>query len=237
MSKRYSQKQAAARVVREQLAREQRRRRQMWTSLFVVAALVVVGAAGYLIYTSQRGGDYKTPPSTYKNNVGFVVGSGPKLVEIYLDYQCPICRNFESQVKDTTDQLLAANKIKMVYYTVAILDGSSKNDYSTRAAAASACAAEGGKFPEYNNALFANQPAENTAGPADSELIATGRTVGLGDSFATCVKDGKYTSWTKHVTDTFEARKLTGTPSVFVDGKQLSNPTLAAFTTAIGASQ
>lgn len=235
MSKRFSQKQAAARVVREQLAREHRRRTQLWTSVGAAILVIVAGAGGWLLYNSQRGDAYQTPPGTYTKDVGFAVGNGPKLVEIYVDYQCPLCRNFENQTRDTLDQQLAAGNVKVVYYPVAILNRYSKNNYSTRAAAAAGCAAESGKFPEYHYALFANQPAENTAGPTDTQLIKTGKTVGLGTKFEQCVKDGKYTSWTQHTSDNFEERKLTGTPSLFVDGKQM-DASMANLMTALAKS-
>ena len=221
MSKRYSQKQAAARVVREQIAREQRRRTQIWTALGVVFALVVAGAGGWLLYTSQNDGKYNTPKGMYKDDSGIVVGTGPTVVEVYLDFLCPICRNFENQSKDTVDQMVAENKIKMVYHPVAILDHQSTNKFPTRAAAASACAADEGKFQAYAQAVYANQPAEGGAGPEDSELIATGRTIGLGDSFATCVKDGTYLDWTKHTTELLAKRAKAATPTMFIDGKQV----------------
>lgn len=221
MSKRYSQKQAAARVVREQLARERRRRKQVWVTSGVAAAMVIAVLAGWLVYTLQNSGDYTAPKNTYKNDVGFVVGNGPTLAEFYVDYQCPVCRSFETSAHDTIDQLLTQNKIKVVYYPVAILDRYSSNEYSTRSSATAACAADEGKINEYTQALFANQPPENTAGPSDADLIATGKTVGLGSGFEQCVKDKKYRSWTKHINKQFENRKLNGTPSVFIDGKKV----------------
>ncbi|MBN1173586.1 MAG: thioredoxin domain-containing protein [Micromonosporaceae bacterium] len=238
MSKRYSQKQAAAKVVREQLAKERRRRRQLWTALGAVVAIAVAGAAGWLVYSSQEDDRYNTPPGTYSDDqskgLAFAVGEGPHTIEVFSDYQCPICRSVETATRDTFDQWVAAKKVKIIQYPVAVLDNYSKNEYSTRAAAAAGCAAEGGKFHEYNHALYVNQPAENTAGPSDAELIEMGKTVGLGDSFGQCVKDGKYKTWTKQLNRNFENRKLRGTPTIFVDGKQMTDPSIANLTAAIG---
>ena len=86
-----------------------------------------------------------------------------------------------------------------------------------------------------HHALYANQPQEGTAGPTNEELIATGRSVGLGDAFATCVNDGKYETWPDHTTDAASARGVSGTPSVFVNGTKV-DPTLAAVTAAIAAA-
>jgi len=123
----------------------------------------------------------------------------------------------------------------MTIHPIAILDDRSTNEYSTRSAAAAGCASDGGKFLAYNDALYADQPAEGGAGPTDEELIATGRSLGLGDDFATCVNDGKYETWPNHTTDSASARGVSGTPTVLVNGTKV-DPTLAAVTAAIAAA-
>lgn len=227
MSKRkVDDRREAARVVREQLAREQRRRQQLWTSIAAAVFLIIAGATGWFIYSSQQSDSFSTPTNAYRDGVGFASGEGPKLVEIYLDFQCPACKAFETVAQDMLDKQVAEGKAKVVTYPVAILDHTSPNKYPTRAAAASACAADEGKFKEYAKALFDGQPEEGTTGPSDEDLVKTGQSLGLGESFSTCVKDGKYKSWVPEATKDFEKRGLTGTPSIFVDGKQLKGKTI-----------
>jgi protein-disulfide isomerase len=61
-----------------------------------------------------------------------------------------------------------------------------------------------------------------------------GHTAGIsGSGFDTCVRDGKYKPWVQHVTDAATARGVTGTPTVFVDGKQVE-ASLPAITQALG---
>jgi protein-disulfide isomerase len=218
MSRRAGQKKAA-RVVREQLARERRRRRALWTSVIAVAVLVIGGAIGWGIYAGQRAGEYATPPGASEDGSGIVVGSGPVTLDVYEDFLCPACRQFEEQSGAILDQLVAEGKARVVYHPVAILNRFSTTKYSTRSAAASACAAEGGKFREYAKVLFANQPPEGGAGLSDDKLIELGASVGLGDSFATCVRDGKYKSWTEYVTDSAGEDGIYSTPTVLVAGK------------------
>ena len=196
---------------------------QIITGISVAAALVVAGVGGWLIYNSQQGEVTDIPKGTYHNNVGFAVGDGPKLVEIFFDYQCPGCQQFEIQSKDTIDQMLAAKKIKVVYYPTANLDRYSKNKYSTRSAAAGACAAEEGKIVDFTQAMFANQPPENTAGPKDEDIIKTGKTVGLGKNFADCVKSKKFVNWAKRTSEEFAKRDLKSTPAILVDNKKVEN--------------
>lgn len=234
MSSRMGQRRSA-RVVREQLARERRRRRTLWTSIVTVAVLAIAGLIGWGIYASQRA-DYTAPPGANKQGDGIVVGSGPVTIDIYEDFLCPICHQFEQQAGATIDQLVADGKVRVVYHPVAYLNRFSSTRYSTRSSAASGCAAKGGKFREYTEALFQNQPPENSAGLSDDKLISIGGTVGLDqNSFGSCVRDGTYTSWTAHVTEEASKAGVNGTPTVLVNGEQVE-PSAEAITTAVTAA-
>jgi protein-disulfide isomerase len=236
MSSRKEQR-SAARVVREQLARERRRRRTLWTSLIAVAVLVIAGLVGWSVYAGHRPASYTPPPGASSDGSGVVVGNGPVTVDIYEDFICPICHQFEQQSGSTVDQLVAAGKVRVVYHPVAFLEPNSTTNYSTRSSAASGCAAQGGKFREYAKALFQHQPAEGGPGLPDSELINIGVGVGLNQaSFSSCVQGGTYKAWTAHVTDAASAAGVNATPTVMVAGKQVSQPTPAAITAAVAAA-
>ena len=85
-------------------------------------------------------------------------------------------------------KVVTSGRITVQYHPIAILDRMSNGtEYSTRAAAASAAAAEGGKFAEFHKVLFDNQPAEGSDGLTDAKLVELGRSVGLGDAFAQAV--------------------------------------------------
>lgn len=232
MSSRVGQKQAA-RVVRDHIAQEKRRSRTLWTSITAVAVLVIAGLIGWGVVASQDSGSFTPPPGAVENGTGIKVGSGPVQIDIYEDFICPACGQFEQQTGGTLDQLVSEGKVTVVYHPVAFLDRASSTDYSTRSSAASGAAAEGGKFREYAKALFAQQPAEGSAGLSDDQLIEIGRSVGLGDAFAQAVRDGKYKPWTSHVTDEASGDGVTGTPTVRVAGKDVQ-PTTQAILAAVG---
>jgi protein-disulfide isomerase len=223
-------------MVRDQIAREQRRKRTLWTSVIAVAALVVAGLIGWGVYAGQRSGEVVPPPSAADDG-GIVVGSGPVTIDVYEDFICPACKQFEQTSGETLDQLVADGKVRVVYHTLAFLDRASTTQYSTRAAAAAACADEGGKFREYAEALFARQPSEGGPGLSDGELVAIGTSVGLDEgAFRSCVQSGKHKPWVGAVTDAASQRGVTGTPSVFVGGKQLEQPTPEAIRSAVEAA-
>jgi protein-disulfide isomerase len=151
-------------------------------------------------------------------------------VDAYIDFLCPFCRQFEERSGPMLDRLVAAGAISLVYHPLAFLDPLSTTRYSSRASAASGCAADGGHFDEYANALFANQPPEGGPGLSDEELVALGHAVGLDQGFDRCVAAGVYLPWTAFVTARAVERGVHGTPTVFVAGVPVpaNGPMIAA---------
>ncbi|GAA2700958.1 DsbA family protein [Micromonospora olivasterospora] len=236
MSSRKGQRDAA-RVVRQQIARERRRRRTIWTSVAAVAVLVIAGLIGWAVWSGQRGSGYTAPPGATVAGTGIAHGSGPVVIDLYEDFLCPICKQFQQTSGPTVEQLVAEGKATVVFHPVAFLDRFSTTQYSTRSAAASGCAANGGKFREYAAALFDRQPPEGSAGLSDAELADIAAGVGLNrDDFASCVSDGTYKSWTKHVTDDAAKSGVTGTPTVRVAGKEVADRSPEGIRAAVAAA-
>jgi len=235
MSKRRSQKQAA-RFVREQLARERVRRRRLILSAVAAAVLLAAGLVGWAVYVNQRPSGYQTPATATKQADGLTIGTGPATVEVYLDFQCPACRQFEDSAGATLDKLVADKKITLVYHPLAFLDRASTTRYSTRSAASAGCAADAGKLAPYVKVLYQRQKPEGGPGLSDDELVAAATSAGITDAgFATCLHDGKYAGWVTHVTDAAVQRGINATPTVFVNGKQV-DATAAAVQAAVDAA-
>lgn len=225
-----------ARVVREQMARERRRKRTLWTSVGAVLVLVVAGLIGWAVSASQDAGDFTPPGGANPDGTGIVLGSGPVNIDVYEDFICPICRQFEQQAGGTLDQLIAQGKVRVTYHPVAFLNRFSSTEYSTRSSAASGCAAQSGKFREYAKALFDRQPPEGSAGLSDDELVNVATSVGLaGDSFAACVRENTFKKWTEHVTEEAARAGVNGTPTVLVAGKKVQ-ASAEAITAAVAAA-
>jgi protein-disulfide isomerase len=238
VSKRVGQKQAA-RFMREQAARERARKRRIVVSVAAAAVLLVAGLIGWGVYASQRPDTYTAPAaaSQQPQSDGLTIGGGPVTVDVYLDFMCPVCKQFEDQSGTTLDKLVAANKIKLVYHPVAFLDRASTTEYSTRSSASAACAADAGKLAPYVAELYKQQRPEGSAGLSDDELVSAAKTAGITDpAFATCVKNGKYRDWTAHVTDQAVGKGVNATPTVLVNGKQLAQPTTQALQAAVDAA-
>ena len=242
MSKGGKDRATAKRIVEQQKAAERRRQVTIWTSVAVVAVLVIAGLIGWGVLAGQEddtAGRLTTPSVAVDEGTAFAVGSGPVVVDIYEDFMCPICHEFEIQTGPAIKQLVSDNKVTVRYHPVSILDRASNGTrFSTRAAGAAAAAAVAGKFTEYHQVLFDNQPAEGSDGLDDAKLIELGTSVGLGDTFATAVRERTYDAWVTKSTDTFAARGFNGTPAIVVAGKQVQGPggtlpTTEVFTRAV----
>jgi protein-disulfide isomerase len=228
----------ARHIVERQKAKERRRRQTVLTTAIAVVVLVVGGFIGWGLMAGQGASEKElvTPVAAVDEGSGFSVGTGRVTVDVYEDFLCPACGAFEQQSGATLEKLAADGTVTVVYHPIAILDRYSSTEYSTRAAAASAAAAEGGKFAAYHQALFDRQPPEGGAGLDDATLIEIGRSVGLGDAFADAVTKGTYRPWAAKATETASARNINGTPSVLVGGKKLDNPTPENLTAAVTAA-
>ena len=215
----------ARRIVEQQRAADRRRTVTLWTSVAVVVVLAVAGMIGY----SLMSGDEKTgatPAVAVDDGTAFALGAGPVAVDVYEDFLCPACLQVEQQSGPTLQQLARDNKITLRFHPVAILDRfSNGTEYSTRAAAASAAAAEAGRFVEFHDALYANQPAENSNGLTDDKIIELAGSVGIsGDEFTAAVRDGTYRAWAARATEKFSERGFTGTPTIVVAGQNVEGP-------------
>ncbi|MFC7532534.1 DsbA family protein [Actinoplanes sp. GCM10030250] len=216
----------ARQVVEHQRSAERRRTVTIWTSVAVVVVLFIAGLVGYSLVTGEDKGTLSTPTVAVDEGTAFATGTGPVTVDVYEDFMCPSCNRFEQAAGATLKQLVADQKITLRFHPVAILDRfSNGTEYSTRAAAASAAAAQEGKFTEYHDVLYANQPAENSDGLDNAKLIELAKSVGLtSDTFANAVNEGTYKTWATQATEKFSERGFSGTPTITVNGKQVTGP-------------
>src|SRR5215218_5469902 len=96
----------------------------------------------------------------------------PVKVVLYIDFICPVCKNFEAQYNEKLTSLRNEGKISVEYRALGFLDSRSTTNYSSRAANAAACVVNESpeKYSDFVNALFDKQPAEGGAGLSDDEL-------------------------------------------------------------------
>jgi protein-disulfide isomerase len=221
-----------------QRERERRRARRAVTIL-VVVALLLAGLAGWRAYEHEKPAGFPVPTRVSADGTGILVSSGRVRVDVYLDFNCQRCKDFQSSASDAISKLVASRTIALTYHPIAILDQSSNPPgYSTEAAAAAACAADGGKFLDFVKTLLAMKPAENGPGLPDDELVQIGAWVGLiNPEFAHCVRHGQYRRWVTHSTDEATAKGVRGTPTVLVAGRTIAAPAADTLLEAVDAAQ
>jgi len=144
-------------------------------------------------------------------------GQGPEdaavtIVE-FSDFQCPYCATFQ---QETLPQILSeyGDQVRFVYRDFPL---TSLHANALKAAEASECADDQGKYWEYHDLLFQNQSAlddESLTGYAASLEMDTA-------TFDECLASGKYTQEVaKDLQDGTEAG-VQGTPSFFINGMPL----------------
>jgi protein-disulfide isomerase len=137
----------------------------------------------------------------------------------FADFRCPFCEqyftNTESQIiKDYVD----TGKVKLTFRNFAFLGPA-----SVTAADASECANDQGKFWNYYEYLYKNQPSESDTSMYNTDTL-TQAAVSLGmngDTFKTCL-DSKADE-AKANKDLADGQKagVSGTPSFFINGTPL----------------
>jgi protein-disulfide isomerase len=130
------------------------------------------------------------------------------LVE-FSDFQCPYCQRMAPVIKEVQQKY--GDKVRIVYRQYPI---PSLHPFALKAAEASLCANEQGKFWEMHDAMFADQKKLSV-----SDLKQTAQRLGMSDKkFNSCIDSGRYAEQVQN--DSKEALRsgVTGTPAVFLNG-------------------
>ena len=230
-----SKSERAQALMREQQRRE-RTRNLLVIGSIAVAILIVAGVLFAVQSKSDKTGQTaKEVPTNLSGTYNVVIGkkSAPTTIKLYEDLQCPICKSFEQLAGQKLQDAMAAGQVKVDYHMVAFLDRSSTTNYSSRALnAAMAVLSTAGPdaFLKFHTLAYENQPAEGSAGVPDATLIDWAVQSGADSAKVTPLINGNvYHQWVVNATDQMSKDHVTGTPTIFINGKnQGSNPQVAA---------
>lgn len=135
------------------------------------------------------------------------------LVE-FSDFECPFCEKFTPTVEQIMKEY--AGKVRLVYKHFPL---SNIHPNAQKAAEASECASEQGKFWEYYNVLFKNQPG----GFSIDKFKAWAGELKLNTTqFNACLDSSKYATKVKVDAAEGTAKGVTGTPATFINGALVS---------------
>lgn len=187
-------------------------RKQIWWWL---GGLVFVGGLVWiLIATSSKppynGGQETTRPTKGPADVTIVL-------EEFSDFQCPACKS----AKPVVDDIIATfgDRIIFKYLHFPLV---SIHTQAFRAALAAECANDQGKFWEYHDILFDNQPNFSR-----DDLVTYARQLNLnidGEAgFSACLDSRAKTDVVRTDMREGENRNVNGTPSFFLNGEAVAD--------------
>lgn len=147
----------------------------------------------------------------------------------FSDFQCPYCARFQQQ---TLPQILSeyGDRVRFVYRDFPL---TSIHPNALKAAEASECADDQGKYWEYHDLLFQNQSALD-----EESLKAYAASLGVDtDAFNECLDSNKHMSEVRKDLEDGIAAGVQGTPAFFINGQLVSGAQpFAAFQSVIEAA-
>lgn len=139
-----------------------------------VLALVIVAVVATVVVNNNKTksaavGAAGTPPHANADKSGIIVNpgkakDGAPVLQVYQDYQCPVCKQAEAQLGPLITPLAESGEIQVEYRTMNFMDTNLGNDSSTKAAIGAACADTAGIYKSYHDEIFANQPQQEVKG-------------------------------------------------------------------------
>lgn len=164
------------------------------------------------------------------------------VVEVYVDYQCPYCQRWESEIGTALVEraLQPGSNLLVKQYNLAFLGETSQDlqppGASARAASAAACVLEGDgveTFVSFNASVFASaDPSEPPTQFATQVLSDLAKQLGAGDASIACIEEERFVPYAAISTQAGFARGVQGTPTVLINGtlveSAFSDPSLLA---------
>lgn len=153
---------------------------------------------------------------------GIVFNAGlPTKIDIFEDFQCPICKLFEEPIGGYLTSLITEKKAQVTYHPLSFLGNGTKDDESIAASNAAYCAVDEGKFLDFHKALYDVQSQVENSGFLNTEnLITIGQKIGISSTkFRDCVTNKSKLVSVVAATDSMTRYGVKGTPTALINGK------------------
>jgi len=209
----------------------------IWVTAGVVVALVLVTVLVVTLNNAATPQPLPTEVNTPSaSNIdadtgAILVGDGEDRLDTYIDFMCPVCNQFEQVYGAEIEGMVDDGSITLGIHPISILDRASNNtQFSTRAASAAYCVAveDADASLPFLQAMFENQPAENSSGLTNSEILDIASGVGV-TGIDSCVNEGTYAGYVAAMTAETPIQPGSqgiGTPTIAVNGEVIANSSL-----------
>ena len=190
----------------------------------VVAVVVAVGIIFSFLGNKSSPGALAPANVSLKDGYGVVFNGdlkGKPVVDLWEDFQCPVCARFEGINGRYMEQLIMEKRAKVVFHLLSFIGPESR-----LAANAGACAADENKFLQFHTYLYSHQYPENSGAWSNSGLIAAGAAAGVKSAkFVNCVNGATYNNWVTNIANDGAQKNVNSTPTVFVNGQEINRQT------------
>lgn len=204
------------RALEREHARADARRRKKLRSWALPSVLLLAVAVGivFAVATRKPGVPARAEPPPVRG-----VATAPVVLAAYEDFQCPSCGAFARQVEpELISRYVDTGKVRIEWHDFAWY-----GPESNWAANAARCAGDQGKFWDYHDYLYDHQGGQNRGAFAKSILKGFGRAIGLdAATFEACVDQDTHLGAVRADMARSRSLGLAGTPSFFVNGRQVS---------------
>lgn len=204
------------------------RRRPAWQSPLAIVSLGAVALAAIVIVIFAA-----KPPKTDANILvpafvypavlvdGGAVGraDAPVVVEVYGDFQCPVCGRFAKEfVPRLVSDFVASGQLRLVSRDIDIL-GRSPSE-SLAAAVAADCAGAQGRYWAFHDVLFWNQAGENRGAFSDERLALMADELHLDRAaWDACIAAPERAATVRATTASAFAMGISSTPTLSINGQ------------------
>ncbi len=156
----------------------------------------------------------------------------PVVIEEFVDFQCPSCGRFATQIAPVIKQrYLETGQVQWQFYHFPLVG---VFEHGFLAARASRCALDQDRFWDYHDVLHARRPGWSTEGDPTGSFVQYARELNLDRrAFEDCLRSDRHAEDVTAHLQVGISRGVQGTPTIFVNGDPVRELTVSAMEAAI----
>lgn len=182
----------------------------------IVAVILAIILAGGIYFAQKNNGIHFSPSSPRIGEKGKGPVNAPVQIVEYSDFQCPACMKAQPILTEILSEY--PGKIRLVFHHYPL----PMHQWAGLAHQAAECANIQGKFWEFHDKVYLNQPIWSAAANAPEFLISYAKEAGVDlDTFGACLSNGEVTRKIMDERAGGTALRLSSTPTFFINGERV----------------